>query len=148
MSPTTAKDLTKEAPESPAHRVGGYVILARLADKARAAFLGGNAGEYHTDCPLDHMLLDWKGVSYAEMRKEIEAGADVEALAVYLDSHGTHKTAEEIESWSDAMDEVRPGTDPEKKEWFAGECARLGLDPETTTLFGWLETEDKESFGK
>lgn len=50
---TPSKDLTKEVPASPAGRVGGYVILARLADKARAEFLGGNVGEYHTGCPLD-----------------------------------------------------------------------------------------------
>ena len=59
---TQTLDLTKTAPASPKKRVGGYVILARMADKARADFLGGNLGEYHTDCPLDHMLLDWKGV--------------------------------------------------------------------------------------
>ena len=58
MATTAAKDLTKEAPASPASRVGGYLILARLADKARARFLGGNGGEYHTDCPLDHALLE------------------------------------------------------------------------------------------
>ena len=68
---TKAKDLTKEAPASPKSRVGGYIILARLADKARAEFMGGNIGEYHTDCPLDHMLLDWKGVHYSDVKKLI-----------------------------------------------------------------------------
>ena len=109
MSTTTAKDLTKEPATSPGQRVGGYVILARLADKARAEFLGGNVGEYHTDCPLDHMLLDWKGVSYDEVRREIEAGADNESLAEYLDAHGTPKTAEEIRAFSDGMEQVNPG---------------------------------------
>ncbi len=42
---TQAKDLTKDAPASPKSRVGGYVILARLADKARADF--GASAEYH-----------------------------------------------------------------------------------------------------
>ena len=100
---TAAKDLTKEAPASPSSRIGGYVILARLADKARAEFLGGNLGEYHTNCPLDRDLLDWKGVSYDEIKQEIIHGADDQALAAYLDAHGRQKTREEIEAWSSAM---------------------------------------------
>jgi len=141
---TEAKDFTKEPPASPSDRVGGYVILARLADKARASFLGGNLSDYHTDCPLDHMLLDWKGVPYADIKKEIVAGADDEALAKYLDAHGTKKSAEEIEKWSDSMEEMNPYMNPEKKEWWVGECAKMDLDPSTTTLFEWLDAGDAE----
>ena len=141
---TAAKDLTKEPPISPADRVGGYVILARLADKARADFLGGKISDYHTDCPLDHMLLDWKGVSYPDIKKEIVGGADDEALAKFLDAHGTKKTSEEVDAWSDSMDELNPYGDPEKKDWYAGECAKLDLDPATTTLFEWLDAQDAE----
>lgn len=140
---TQAKDLTKEAPASPRHRVGGYVILARLADKARAEFLGGNLGEFHTDCPLDHMLIDWKGVAYSELKEQILAGADNEALAKYLDGHGTPKTAAEVTEFSDGLEAANPYFVPEKKEWFAGECAKLNLDPSKTTLFAWLEADDK-----
>ena len=141
---TQAKDLTKEAPTSPSSRVGGYVILGRLADKARAEFLGGNVGEYHTDCPLDHMLLDWKGVPYADIKKEIVGGAETADLAKFLDSHGTKKTPDEVKAWSDSMDAASPYNDPEKKEWFAEECAKAGLDPAHTTLFQWLDATDKE----
>lgn len=144
---TKAKDLTKEAPASPSHRVGGYVILARLADKARASFLGGNLGDFHTDCPLDHMLIDWKGVAYGELKQQIVDGADNEALAKYLDEHGTPKTADEVLAYSDGMEEVNPYYSPEKKEWFAGECEKLGLDPAKTTLFQWLDADD-QTIGK
>ena len=145
MNTTTAKDLTKEAPASPANRVGGYVILARLADKARAEFLGGNIGEYHTDCPLDHALLDWKGVPYDEVKKEIVGGADDQALVAYLDAHGQQKSREEVEAFSSFMDTVNPYADPEKKDWYAGEVSKLGLDPATTPMFKWLEADDKAS---
>ena len=144
----TVKDLTKEAPASPAERVGGYVILARLADKARAEFLGGNIGEYHTDCPLDHMLLDWKGVDYEDVKKEIVNGADNEKIAAFLDAHGTPKTPEEIKAFSDSMDAANPYYVPEKKEWFVSQTTPLGLDPATTTLFQWLEKDDEVSFSK
>jgi hypothetical protein len=40
----TAKDLTKEPPRSPRVHVGGYALLARMADKGRAT-LNGKAGE-------------------------------------------------------------------------------------------------------
>ena len=100
---TRAKDLTKEAPASPAQRVGGYFILARLADKTRAEFLGGTVGEYHTDCPLDHMLLDWKGIPYEDVKSEIVKGADDEALAAYL-----HAGKIEVEPW--LGDELVGGT--------------------------------------
>jgi len=143
---TTAKDLTQEAATSPSHRVGGYVILARLLDKARAAFLGGNVGEYHTDCPLDHMLLDWKNIPYSEIKEQVVAGATNEQIAAYLDSHGTPKSREEVQQWSDGMEKVNPYTNPEKKDWFAGECAKLGLDPAKTTLFQWLDEDDRVSY--
>ena len=141
---TQAKNLTKEAPASPSDRVGGYVILARLADKARAAFLGGNIGESHTDCPLAHMLLDWKGVPYADIKKEIVGGAENEALAKFLDANGIQKSEQEIKSWSDSMDEMNPYNNPEKKEWYAEQCAELGLDPSTTPMFRWLDAGDKQ----
>lgn len=142
---THGKDLTKEAPASPAKRTGGYVILSRLADKARADFLGGNVGDYHTDCPLDHMLLDWKGVKYDEVKKEIVDGASDEQVAAYLDAHGTPKTPEEIKEWADGMEKLNPYGDPAKRDWYAGEVTKLGLDPATTPLFTWLDADDKAS---
>ena len=139
------KDLTKAAPVSPASRVGGYVILARLADKARAEFLGGNVGEYHCGCPLDLYLLDWKGVSYDEIKREIVQGADDRTLAAYLDTHGQPKTREEIEAWSDAMEQDSIYSDPQKRDYFASEVSKLGLDPATTSTFQWLEADDQAS---
>ena len=143
---TQAKDLTKEAPASPSSRVGGYVILARLADKARAAFLGGNVGEYHTGCPLDLYLLDWKGVAYDEIKQEIVNGADDHALAAYLDTHGQPKTREEVAAWSDSMEAASMYSDPQKGKVFAERVSKLGLDPATTTTFQWLEADDKASY--
>ena len=141
------KDLNQEAATSPRHRTGGYAILSRLTDKARAD-IAGKIGEYHTDCPLDHMLLDWKGVEYAEVRKALEEGASDEDIARYLDTHGTPKTREEIRAWSDGMDRATMHGHPEKGSWFDGECRKLGLDPARTTLFEWLEADDRASYAK
>ena len=140
---TLAKDLTKEAPASPSSRVGGYVILARLADKARASFLGGNLGEYHTNCALDHYLLDWKSIPCDEIKQEIVNGADNDALAAYLDTHGLLKTRAEVEAWSDSMEEASMYSDPQKRSVFSERVSKLGLNPSTATTFQWLEADDK-----
>ena len=142
-----AKDLTKEAPASPKLRVGGYAVLARLADKARAEFLGGKIGVYRTNGPLDRRLLDWKGVSYDEIKRVIVNGGNNEAVAAYLSAHGILKTPEEITAWSDAMDKRNPYEEPELREIYAAEVNKLGLDPANTPSFDFLEADDRHTFG-
>ena len=141
------KDLTKEAPRSPRVRIGGYAILARTYDKCRA-LLGGNIGEYHFDCPLDNMLFGFKGVKGDDFKAEVEKGATDEEMAKWLDSHGEKKTPEEIKAWSDEVEAVNPYNDPEKREWFEEQVKVHGLDAAKTTLFDWLEVDDKASYQK
>ena len=144
---TDTKDLTKQSPTSPRQRTGGYAILSRMTDKARAD-IAGKMGDYHTNCPLDHMLLDWKGVEYAPVRKLLEDGATDEEIASYLDTHGTRKTPDEIRSWSDEVEKASMHGDPEKGGYFDGECEKLGLDPAKTTTFDWLEADDRATYRK
>jgi hypothetical protein len=141
------KDLTKEAPRSPRERVGGYAILARTYDKCRA-LLGGNIGEYHFDCPLDNMLFGFKGVKGDDFKAEVEKGASVEEMARWLDSHGAKKTPEEVKAWSDEVEASNPYNNPEKRDWFVEQLQQYRLNPLTTTLFDWLETDDKASYEK
>ncbi|MEP7077590.1 MAG: DUF5069 domain-containing protein [Chthoniobacterales bacterium] len=141
----SGKDLTKEPPRSPKTRVGGYVILGRTIDKCRA-LLWGDIGEYHFDCPLDNMLFGFKGVKGDDFKAEIERGASDEEMAKWLDQHGEKKSADEVKAWSDSMLEVNPHNDPEKRDWFAEQVKPHGLDPAKTTLFGWLDVDDKASY--
>ncbi len=85
---------------------------------------------------------------YTEVRTALEAGATDEQIAAHLDSHGTPKTAEEVKAWSDGMDKATMHGDPEKGAWYDGEVRKLGLDPATTSLFDWLEADDKASHAK
>ncbi len=39
-----------------------------------------------------------------------------------------------------------PYDNSEKKDWFAGECAKVGLKPEASTLVDFLEADDAASF--
>jgi len=141
----TAKDLSKEAPTSPRVRTGGYAILARMADKGRAD-IAGTVGDYHFDCPLDNYLFGFKGVAGADVRKLLENGASNEEVAAWLDANGIPKTEDEVAQWSDSVEAARPYDDEDKKEWFIGVCTEAGIDPATSTLFDYLEADDKVSF--
>ena len=142
----TAKDLSTEAPRSPSDLVGGYAILARAIDKCRSD-LAGTIGGYHTNCPLDQYLFGWKGTDYAGFRALIESGADDQAILQYVNETGTPKTSDEVTAWSRDMAEYRPFENPDMKDWFIGECEPLGLNPETSSLFEYLDADDKKSFG-
>jgi hypothetical protein len=137
----TAKDLSEVPPRSPRERLGGFAILARCLDKGRAE-LNGTGGEFHFNCPLDNMLFSFKGVDGEDVRTLLQDGGSDEEVLEWLNSHGTPRTEKEIAEWSAKAEAARPYDDPEKKEWFAGECARLGLDPERTTLFEYLDEDD------
>jgi hypothetical protein len=132
----TAKSLTEEAPRSPRNRLGGYSLMARMIDKGRAD-LAGNV-----------MLFEFKGVQAEEVKKLLASGATDAQIVNWFDTHGTTKSAEEIKSWSDGVEGYRPFEDPEKKEWFSGECSKLGLKPESSTLVDYLEADDAISFKK
>ncbi|MEO7098874.1 MAG: DUF5069 domain-containing protein [Luteolibacter sp.] len=142
-----AKDLSKEAPTSPRVRTGGYAILARMADKGRAEIVG-TVGDYHFNCPLDNYLFGFKEVDGEDVRKQLENGASNEDIAAWLDANGAPKAAEEIAAWSDSAEAARPYDNPEKKDWFIGVCAEAGCDPATSTLFDFLEADDKVTFAK
>jgi hypothetical protein len=139
------KDLTKEAPRSPRVRIGGYAILARTYDKC-CALLAGNIGEYHFDCPLDNMLFGFKGVKGDDFKAEVEKGATDEEMAKWLDAHGEKKTPEEVKAWSDEVEATNPYDNPEKREWFVEQVKPYRLNAAETTLFHWLEVDDKASY--
>ena len=145
MSVMKAKDLSRGAPRSPRVRIRDYAVLARAIDKCRAK-LAGTLGEYHFNCPLDGALLAFKGITADELEHVVELGMKDEQIGLWLDEHGVLKTPEEILHWSDTMDAYSLMEDPERRDYFIGECQRLGLDPEHATLFDMLEADDAASF--
>ena len=142
-----SKDLTKEAPRSPYLQLNGFAILARTIDKCRAV-INNVSGEYHFNCPLDQALFGFKNIDASEFKLFVETGASDEEIGEWIFSHGDQKTVDEIKNWSEAFrTDFSYSHNPEKSEWFRGECARLNLDPEKTTLFDYLEVDDKATFG-
>jgi hypothetical protein len=145
MTTPQIKDLSKEAPRSPRELIAGFVILARAIDKCRAT-LHGNVGAYHYDCPLDNWLFGFKGVTGEQFKAVVASGASDEELGQWLLNNGTPKTAEEIKAFSDDFVAKMPYNSPDRKEWFIEQCKPLNLDPAKTTLFDWLDADDKASF--
>jgi hypothetical protein len=142
-----AKNLSREAPRSPRVRIGDYVLMARMVDKGRATINGTN-GEYHFNCPLDNLLFAFKGVTGEQVRAILASGMDDAEVLAWFNTHGTPKNGMEIKDWSDRTEAQRPFDSPEKRDWFAGECKKVGLDPARSTLFDYLEADDRQSFAK
>jgi hypothetical protein len=86
----SAPDLTQHPPRSPRVRLGGYVHLPRLLDKARAVVSGQNGG-YAYNCALDQHFFGFTGIDADAMLAAIKAGkSDTEMLAwVPADPTGT-----------------------------------------------------------
>jgi hypothetical protein len=140
----TGKDLTREAPRSPRIRVGGYAILGRTIDKCRA-LVAGKIGEYHFDCPLDNLLFSFKGVKGDDFKAQIEQGAGDQEIVEWLNQSGEKKMPKEIKRWSEEVEAGSLHEILEKRDFFAEEVKKLGLDPAKTTTFEWLELDDKVS---
>jgi hypothetical protein len=144
-TPIIDRNLTKQAPHSPRERTAGFAIASRTIDKCRAS-IAGTPGEYHYDCPLDNMLFSFKGINGGQFKTAVQAAKNYEDIGTWLQTNGTMKTAAEIKTWSDEVEADSMIKNPEKRAFFIGECKKLGLNPETSTTFDWLEADDRASF--
>jgi len=93
-----ALDLLTAFPRSGRERVGNYVWLGRMADKARAA-LAGTIGEYIYPCPMDRGFLERLGVAPDEFTALVASGLDDAALAAALDTRTTPERREAANRW-------------------------------------------------
>lgn len=139
------RDLTKQAPHSPRERIGGFVIAKRTIDKCRAS-LAGKLGEYHYDCPLDNVLFSFKGINGKQFKAAVKTAKTYEDVGTWLQTNGIKKTPAEIKAWSDDVEAESMMNEPEKRAYFVENCAKLGLKPEKSTTFDWLEADDRASF--
>ena len=144
-TPILDRNLTIQAPHSPRARIAGFAIADRATDKCRAS-IAGTQGDYHYDCPLDNMLFSFKGINGGQFKTAVQAAKNYEDVGVWLLANGTRKTEAEIEAWSDEAESGSMMNNPEKREFFIEECKKLGLDPEKSSTFDWLEADDRASF--
>ena len=94
MNPNpTAPDLTQRPPRSPRVRLGGYAMLARVLDKARASLIG-KAGDYKFGNPMDQQFLVFTGIPEAALLEQVAAltTAQQAAAPIFLPYLGGERT--------------------------------------------------------
>ncbi|HWA28959.1 MAG TPA: DUF5069 domain-containing protein [Lacunisphaera sp.] len=138
-------DLTQHPPRSPHARLGGYVHLPRLLDKARA-HAAGKIGAYQFNCPLDQTFFEFTGIVPAELLVAVQEGrSDTEMLA-WVGAHTT-RAPFEIAAWSELRATLGPGA-AGAHAWFAETISAGGKDrDDLRTYFDLLEFDDYVSFG-
>jgi hypothetical protein len=144
-TPIIDRDLGNQAPHSPRERLGGFAIACRAVDKCRASLVG-TLGEYHYDCPLDNQLFSFKGITADQFTAAVKVAKNYDEVGTWLLNHGTMKTSPEIECWSNDQEAGSMMKNPEKRAYFVEACEKLGLNPDKTTTFDWLEADDRFSF--
>jgi hypothetical protein len=143
----SAPDLAQHPPRSPRVRLGGYVHLSRLLDKARAS-AAGKLGEFIYPCPLDKRLFSFTGIDPDAFLAAVKSGkGDTEMLAWVNEHSKPAHTAWEIETWSEWLETLGPG-DVKRHGGMAEDIERLapGRD-DIRTNFDRLDLDDYISFG-
>ncbi len=88
---TLARDLRKTPPRSPRETLGGFVIVARMLDKARADLLGIN-GEYNFyPCGLGAYFWKFTGLDAMKLKEFVATGATDEEVDRWIRENTTQK---------------------------------------------------------
>jgi hypothetical protein len=107
----------KQYPRSPRETLGGYVIAARALDKCRADLVKWQ-GEYHANCPLDQMWLEFAGIDYDAFRAFVATGATDDAVAAWIGKKAKKRPRAEIVAWNNKHRELRLSELPAELQLF------------------------------
>lgn len=142
-----ALDLTQRPPRSPRVRLGGYAMLPRILDKARASLVG-KVGDYKFGNRMDQHFFVFTGIASDALLDQVNAGASDWDILLWVSAHANPKRLpHEIRSWS-AWLETMPIGDAEDIEWFGTQVKRL--NPARTdlhTVMDYLDADDHVTFG-
>jgi hypothetical protein len=141
----SAPDLTEHPPRSLRVRLGGYVHLARLLDKARAV-LAGKGGDYHYNCPLDKLFFAFTGITEDVMLAEIKTGKTDLQIVAWVNERAK-RLPHEIVAWSAWAEQVGPGS-AEGHEWLASVIKGNKSERDDLRSFAdLLDFDDYHSYG-
>ena len=88
---TLARDLRKTPPRSPRETLGGFVIAARMLDKARADLLSIN-GEYNFyPCGLGAYFWKFTGLDAMKFKEFVATGTTDEEVDQWIRQNATQK---------------------------------------------------------
>ena len=98
-----ARDLRKTPPRSPRETLGGFVIAARMLDKARA-YLLGIIGEYNFyPCGLGAYFWEFTGLDAMKSKDFVATGATDEEVDRWIRENATQKDSKAIIKWNNEM---------------------------------------------
>jgi hypothetical protein len=106
--------MQKLRPRSPYDRLGGYVHLPRLIDKARLHRKGLLDGYNYKTVGFDKHLLAFlriKGDAFEEIANELD---DDEAILEWVRKNGAKHSEDEVEHWNTMMIARHPDTAAKK----------------------------------
>ncbi len=110
--------MAKLLPRSPYERLGGYVHLPRLIDKARLHRRGLLEGYNYKSVGFDKHLLAFLKLDPDAFEKLANEQEDDDAILAWVRQNGVSHSPPEIEQWNQAMISRHPDT-AEKKARFA-----------------------------
>ena len=143
-----APDLTQRPPRSMRCRLGGYAILPRMLDKCRALLAGKN-GEFKYDCPLDQHILNFLGITAAELKAELAKDKSDGEILEWIQANAKHKRTQlEIQQWSDFQEHRGPDSDAETLGYFVTAVSKFTKTRED--IRSWadlLDLDDHVTFG-
>jgi Domain of unknown function (DUF5069) len=142
----SSPDLRQHPPRSPRVKLGGFVHLPRLLDKARASS-AGTLGEYVYPCPLDQRFFAFVGFTPEAFLAAVKEGrSDTEMLAWVMSNASPVRQPWEIAAWSDYLSGLSAG-DTRRHTMFAEAIQSLasGRD-DIVTYFDRLDLDDFVSF--
>lgn len=88
-----------------------------------------------------------KSIKGTDFKAFVAEGHSDDEIVAWVNTHGMPKTAAEISAWNAMVSANNYSDNADKSAWLAGEVAKAGL-PKGTTLFDWLDADDKTSFAK
>jgi hypothetical protein len=104
---TLARDLRKTPPRSPRETLGGFVIAARMLDKARADLLGIN-GEYNFyPCGLGAFFWKFTGLDALQFKEFVGTGATDAGVDEWIRKNTVQKEKMPVIHWNNEMIGVR-----------------------------------------
>jgi hypothetical protein len=131
-----ARDLRKTPPRSPRETLGGFVIGARMLDKARADLLGIH-GEYNFyPCGLGAYFWKFTGLDPQKFREFVGGGATDEQVDEWIRNQATVKDKLAVIRWNNEMIGLRlcdlaEGT----QEYLAGYIPQFCKPPSKVKFF-------------
>src|SRR5688500_12730953 len=98
-----ARNLQKTPPRSPRETLGGFVIGARMLDKARADLLGIH-GEYNFyPCGLGAFFWKFTGLDAAKFKDFVATGATDQEVDRWIRENAAPKDPKAIIKWNNEM---------------------------------------------